>query len=231
LARAVDTPYYLQSGGDARTLHGDGTLSTTKPDGAAAESDTFVYDPRDPTPTRGGGLCCHEGSLRAGAFDQRPVEEREDVLVFTSERLAEDLEVTGPIKVVLWAASSAVDTDFTAKLVDVGPDGYARNLCDGILRVQFRDGFERGKPLQPGAVYRLEIDLGGTSNVFMAGHRIRLEISSSNFPRFARNPNTGHRVEHEDEMVTAEQTVYHSARHASHVVLPVVPLGPEAKEA
>ena len=221
LARTVYTPFYLHSGGKANALHGDGVLSTKTP--PAERRDQYAYDPRDPVPTRGGGLCCHQGGLPPGAYDQRQIEERDDVLVYTTDPLEEDLEVTGPLKVVLYAASSAVDTDFTAKLVDVSPCGHARNIADGIVRACYRHSLRQPQLLAPGVIEEYTIHLGGTSNVFLARHRLRLEISSSNFPRFDRNPNTGHAVASEDEMVIATQTIYHDAQRPSHVVLPIIP--------
>jgi len=145
------------------------------------------------------------------------------VLDYTSEPLERDFEVTGPVKVYLWAASDAADTDFTAKLVDVGPCGYARNLSDGIIRARYRESASKPSPITPGEVYRYEIDLAGTSNVFKAGHRIRVEISSSNFPRFDRNPNTGAEPGTSAEQRAARQTVFHDAARPSHIVLPMVP--------
>jgi putative CocE/NonD family hydrolase len=219
--RAQYTPYYLHSGGDGNSLRGDGLLSRERPSEEAP--DNFVFDPQDPVPTRGGGLCCWSAALPPGAFDQRDVEARTDVLVYSTPPLEESTEVTGPIKVHLWAATSAPDTDFTAKLVDVAPNGYARNLADGIIRARYRNSVSREDPILPGRVYEYVIDLGATSNVFRAGHRIRLEISSSNFPRFARNLNTGHPIGSAAELATALQTVFHDAESPSHVLLPVVP--------
>jgi len=221
LARTHYTPYYLHSGGAANSLTGDGTLSPAVPSDEAV--DTFVYDPRNPVPTRGGGLCCWSSALPAGAYDQRQVEARPDVLVYSTPVLDHDVEVTGPLTVHLWAATNAPDTDFTAKLVDVGPCGYARNLQDGIVRARYRHSVEQAEPIQPGEVYEYIIDLAATSNVFKAGHRIRLEISSSNFPRFDRNPNTGHAIGDDTELRPAVQTILHDAAHPSHIVLPVIP--------
>ncbi len=226
LARTVYTPYYLHSQGAANTLDGNGTLSPIAPaaeDGAVLSADHFAYDPRHPVPTSGGGLCCHAASLPAGAFDQREIECRQDVLVYTSEVLESDLEVTGPLQVLLYVSTSAVDTDWTAKLVDVYPCGVARNLADGIARARYRLGTEQPSFAPPGEVYEIRIDLAATSNVFLAGHRLRLEISSSNFPRFERHPNTAQPVASEEEMVVAEQRVCHDALHPSHIVLPVIP--------
>jgi uncharacterized protein len=143
--------------------------------------------------------------------------------VYTSEPVARAVEVTGPITVELWAASSAPDTDFTAKLVDVRPDGYAQNLLDGIIRARYRDSAATPTLLEPGQVYRYTIDLWATSNVFLPGHRIRLEISSSNFPRFDRNPNTGRAIATETELVPAQQLILHDAQHPSHLLLPIIP--------
>jgi putative CocE/NonD family hydrolase len=174
-------------------------------------------------PTIGGALCCYPGALQGGAWDQREAEARADVLVYSTEPLAEDLEVTGPLKMVLYASSSAPDTDFTAKLVDVNECGFARNLTEGILRARFRESFAHEKMLKPGEVTEFTIDMWSTSNLFQKGHRIRLEISSSNFPRFDRNPNTGHPQFADAETRPAVQSVMHNRGLASHVVLPVIP--------
>jgi hypothetical protein len=220
LERAQPTPYYLHSRGSANSHLGDGILTTGKPGDEPV--DTYVYDPRNPVPTQGGGLCCWASALPAGAFDQREVEKRPDVLVYTSPILEEDLEVTGSVIVNLWAATSAPDTDFTAKLVDVGSCGFARNVTDGIIRARYRRTTDRAEKVIPHDAARYEINVGPTSNVFKAGHRIRLEISSSNFPRFARNPNTGAPVGESADQQPAVQTVLHDAAHPSHVILPVV---------
>jgi putative CocE/NonD family hydrolase len=157
-------------------------------------------------------------------MDQRKVESRPDVLVYTSGVLKKQVEVTGPVRVVLYAATSAPDTDFTAKLVDVFPDGLARNLTDGILRLRYRESLEKAAtPAVPGQAYQVTVDAGVTSNVFLKGHRIRVEISSSNFPRFDRNPNTGRPVGEETELRKATQTVYHDRARASYILLPIVP--------
>jgi putative CocE/NonD family hydrolase len=170
----------------------------------------------------GGAICCNVRLYPWGPMDQRPVEMRHDVLVYTSPPLRENLEVTGRVRTWLYVSTTAPDTDFTAKLVDVSPDGHARNLCDGILRLRYREGLNTPKPAKPGQIYRIAIETGVTSNVFLAGHRIRLEISSSNFPRFDRNPNTGRPVADEREQRVARQTIYHGATHPSYVQLPVV---------
>jgi putative CocE/NonD family hydrolase len=184
--------------------------------------DRFVYDPGSPVPSKAGPICCTFSNEPAGAVDQRDVESRHDVLVYTSEPLREPLEVTGPIEVVLWAASDARDTDFTAKLVDVAPDGTAINLADSAVRARYRDSVTAPTLLEPGAVNRYRIDLVATSNVFLPGHRVRVEISSSNFPRFDRNPNTGELPGLATETRPAAQTIYHDAERPSHIVLPVV---------
>ena len=225
LARAVNTRYYLHSNGGANSLHGNGYLTTDLPDRDESASDKYDYDPNNPMITRGGALLLSP-EYPPGPFDQQPTESREDVLVYTSGELKEDLEVTGPIKVHLWAVSSAPDTDFVARLVDVHDDGYAQNLTDGIIRARYRH-FERGESpslIEPGKAYEYEIDLWATSNVFKAGHRIRLEVTSSNFPRWDRNPNTGHDFGTDTEMVVAHQTILHDAEHASYIVLPIVPV-------
>lgn len=219
LARTKYIPYYLHSGGKANSLHGDGQLNPVSP--ADEAIDQYLYDPRNPVPTRGGGVCCWNPALPPGAYDQRPVEERPDVLVYTSSPLQHDLEVTGPVSMHLWAASSAVDTDFTAKLVDVGPCGYARNVCDGILRARFRTQGQE-ELLKPGEPVEFVIELNPTSNVFKAGRRLRLEVTSSNFPRYDRNPNTGRLPGESSEMLPALQTVFHEAGRASYVLLPVI---------
>jgi putative CocE/NonD family hydrolase len=228
LARARYTPLYLSSKGHANSLTGDGTLRW-KQEGKRDKPDQFTYDPRYPVPTRGGAVCCDPKIFPWGPMDQRPVEQRSDVLVYTSSALKQDLEVTGPIQMVLYASTSAPDTDFTAKLVDVFPNGEARNLTDGILRLRYRHGVEKAELAAPGEIYPLTIDAGVTSNVFLKGHRIRVEISSSNFPRFDRNPNTGRAVADETVLKIAQQSVYHTALYPSHVLLPVVP-GPAAKD-
>lgn len=212
---------YFDSGGRANTLLGDGRLSGKEPQGA--EVDGFVYDPRYPVQTLGGNNCCSPAIVPWGPQDQRPAEMRSDVLCYTSEPLEADLEVTGPIQVVLYAATDGTDTDWTAKLVDVSPTGYARNLCDGILRARYRESLSDPALIEPGQVYEYKIDLGVTGNVFLKGHQIRVEISSSNFPRFDRNPNTGHDFGVDTELRPARQTVYHSKTYPSHILLPVIP--------
>ena len=221
LARTRWTHYYLASKGAANTLHGDGTLRARPPRNASA--DRFVYDPAKPVPTEGGSVCCNPKVFPWGPRDQRAVESRRDVLVYTSPVLKEDVEVTGPVRVILYASTSAPDTDFTAKLVDVFPDGCARNLTDGILRLRYRNSIEKPVLARAGEIHQLTIEAGVTSNVFRAGHRIRLEVSSSNFPRFDRNPNTGRAVAEETELRPALQAIHHGRTHPSHLLLPVIP--------
>jgi putative CocE/NonD family hydrolase len=218
LARTQYTPYYFHGEGSANTLKGDGKLDKGAP--GQEPADRYVYDPDDPVPTLGG---CNLGKCPVGPHDQTRAEEREDVLVYTSDELTSQLEVTGPVKVVLYAASSATDTDWTAKLVDVHPDGRPFNLCDGIIRARYRDSADEPTLIEPEQIYRYEIDLWVTSDVFLPGHRIRVEISSSNFPRFDRNPNTGHPFGADAERQKASQIVHHDAEHPSHILLPVIP--------
>lgn len=232
LARARTTALYLSSEHAANSLTGDGVLEW-KQDPAkklGVSKDAFTYDPRNPVPTRGGAVCCDPKIIPWGPLDQRPVEKRKDVLVYTSAPLKQDLEVTGPIRAVLYVSTSAVDTDFSAKLVDVFPDGEARNLSDGMLRLRYRDGLDKAELAQPGKVYSLVIDAGVTSNVFLKGHAIRVEISSSNFPRFDRNPNTGRAFADETSLKKAQQVVYHSREYASRILLPVIPAFDMARE-
>jgi uncharacterized protein len=221
LARAHETRYHLHSSGKANTLRGDGSL---RPEAPATEmADHYVYDPADPAPTHGGPLCCDGTHQTPGAFDQRPVENREDVLVYTSPAFRQDTEVTGPITLEIYVSSSAVDTDFTGKVVDVGPQGFARNLTEGILRGRYRSSREKAELMNPGEVYKLTLNLWSTSNVFVAGHKLRLEVSSGNFPRFDRNLNTGEDQGHSSRMVKATNSVYHDREHPSALILPVVP--------
>jgi uncharacterized protein len=161
--------------------------------------------------------------LKAGVFDQREVERRNDVLVYTGETLASDQEVTGPVTMILYAASSAPDTDFTAKLCDVRPDGYVQNLVEGVVRARFRESLTAPSPIVPDRVHEYRLDLWATSHLFQAGHRLRLEVSSSNFPRYDRNPNTGHDLFADAEMARAHQSVFHNSRQASRVILPIIP--------
>ena len=224
------TPFYL---------HGDGTLAQTVPAAHAAPS-RYTFDPRDPVPTVGGGISAANPIMEPGAYDQRghpdffgsqdslPLNARSDVLSFQTLPLEADLEVTGPIAVTLYVASSAPDTDFTAKLIEVFPPhpdypgGLAMNLTDSILRARFRQGWTQPEWLEPDQMYALTFQLYPTSNLFKAGHRIRLDISSSNFPRFDVNPNTGGPLGRERQFRLAQQTIFHDADHPSHVMLPVI---------
>jgi putative CocE/NonD family hydrolase len=221
LARTQWKPLYFASAGGANGAEGDGRLSWDKPTGGAP-ADRFRYDPDDPVPSLGGNNCCGTPTP-AGPMDQRPIEGRRDVLLYTSDVLQDEVEATGPVKVVLYAASDAVDTDFVAKLVDVHPDGSSYNMAEGILRARYRDGLSRPTPLEPGKVYRLEIDLVGTSVAFQKGHRIRVHVTSSHFPQFDRNPNTGAVFGTTSQVKVAQQTVYHDSERPSHVLLPVIP--------
>jgi putative CocE/NonD family hydrolase len=211
--------YFLESGGRANTLEGDGVLSTQTPTSDAA--DTIVYDPTDPVPTVGGRILSPVG---AGPVDQTPVERRRDVLCFTTPVFEDPVEVTGPVTLVLHVTSTAVDTDFTGKLVDVFPDGRALYLTDGILRARYRSSLREPELLEPGRIYELTLDLGATSNVFLPGHALRLEVSSSNFPRYGRNTNTGGVIAEDrpEDLVVATNRVLHGPSHPSRLVLPII---------
>ena len=216
--------YFLHSGGRANTAAGDGGLSTDAP--GDEPEDVYLYDPRNPVPTTGGGTFLPGLSIgaNAGPRDQRAVEARHDVLCYTTEPLAAPLEVIGPVRAVLHVSSSATDTDFTAKLVDVAPDGRAENLADGILRARYRESLSEPSPLEPERVYEVTVDLVATAAVISAGHRIRLEVSSSNFPRFDRNTNTGGVIatEGEADLRPAVNRVHHTRVRPSRLVLPVI---------
>ncbi len=223
LARTQYVPWYLH--GDGRSALHEGTLSPSAP--ADEPPDAYLYDPANPTPSIGGPTL-HFGhliGLDAGPMDQRPIESRPDVLVFTSEVLEQPLEVTGPLKVVLYAATSAPDTDFVAKLTDVFPDGASRLLNEGIIRARYRQGTDQARPITPVEVYEYTIDLIATGNVFLPGHRIRLDIGSASFPRFDRNLNSGKPLG-EDTLADAQiaqQTIYHDSLRASYILLPIIP--------
>ncbi|HEX2055939.1 MAG TPA: CocE/NonD family hydrolase [Nitrospiraceae bacterium] len=222
LARTQFTKYYFHAADGSKT----GLLDRRTPHGEPPS--VYTYDPDDPVPTIGGNHSFIDGNLagilRAGAYDQRPNENRPDVLVWSTPPLETDLEVTGPVRLTLYAASSAPDTDFTAKLIDVYPDGTAYNLTEGIIRARFRRSvWDAPELLTPGRIYEFGLDLQPTSNVFRAGHRIRVHLTSSNFPLWDRNPNTGHRQGMDGERHIARQTVYHDAAHPSHILLPVIP--------
>jgi putative CocE/NonD family hydrolase len=229
LKRTKWTKYFLHSNGRANSLLGDGTLSARKPQ-ARQKPDRYTYDPIDPTPTLGGNHSV--GPYNPGLYemclpgpqDQRPVERRDDVLVFTSDVLESDTEVTGPVVVRLFASSSCPDTDFVARLCDVHPNGLSINLCEGVIRARFREQkWDKPKLMEPGEIYEFTIELEPTSNVFLKGHRIRLQIASSNFPLWDRNPNTGGDPPTERHTRRAEQSIFHDASHPSHVMLPIIP--------
>ena len=214
------TPLYLTSGGQANSLRGDGRLEFAVP---AAGKDGYEYDPRNPVPSVGGNDCCG-APFPAGPRDQRPVEARQDVLVYSTEILKEAVTIAGPVEMRLFAATDGRDTDFVAKLVDVFPDGSAINLAEGILRARFHKGLDRMELLEPGKMYEFVIDMRGTANVFQPGHRIRVDVTSSNFPQYDRNPNTGEDLGVSARVRTAKQTVFHGGAGRSHIVLPVVTL-------
>jgi len=218
LARTEYRKFYLHSGGRANSMFGDGELSTSP--GQGETPDRFSYDPENPVPTLGGQSMF---VVDSGPRDRRPVERRDDVLVYSTPPLTQSIEVTGPIVVILYASSSQLDTDFTATLVNVQPGGAAINLCEGVVRARFRESFERPTLMEPGTIYKFEISLWETSNLFKVGHCIRLDISSSNFPRFDRNLNTGSTPGLDSDIRVAHQTIYHDANHPSCLLLPVIP--------
>lgn len=220
-AGARELTYYLSSGGNANTLNGDGVLALSRP--AAVQRDTFTYDPMDPVPSYGGNVCCTGNAVQGGAFDQREMEQRPDILVYSTEPLAEGMEVSGPVTVTLYVSSDARDTDFTVKLIDVDPEGRAYNLDETIQRARYREGYDRQVWMEDDEVYEIVLGPLNTSNYFAPGHRIRIEVSSSNFPRFDRNLNTGGNNYDEVEGVVARNAVHHSARHPSRITLTVVP--------
>lgn len=218
---AEEVTYYLASGGGANTLYGDGALITEVP--RSDTPDRFTYDPMNPVPSHGGNVCCTGNAVQGGAFDQREMEARSDILVYSTDPLPESVEVSGPIEVRLFVSSDARDTDFTAKLLDVYPDGRAYNLDETIQRVRYREGYDKKVLMEPGEVYEVVLGPMTTSNLFRAGHRIRIEISSSNFPRVDRNLNTGGNNYDEVEGVVAHNAVHHSREHPSRVILTTVP--------
>jgi uncharacterized protein len=215
---------YLASNGSANSVRGDGMISFTEP--AKGGSDSYRYDPLNPVPTTGGNNCCGTPTT-AGPADQRPLERREDVLVYTSDFLQESLTIAGPVKMKLHAATDGPDTDWMIKFIDVYPDGYSMPISEGILRARFRDGLDKIKLLTPNQVYEYEIELTPTANVFLPGHRIRIDITSSNFPQFDRNPNTGEALGISAKTHVAQQTIYHGGTHLSRIVIPVVAALPE----
>lgn len=216
-----ETTWFLHSGGSANTLNGDGRLDTAAP--ATERIDTFSYDPANPVPARGGSVCC-TGNPKdvGGSFDNSDIEQRPDVLVYSSAVLTEGLELTGNMRATICLSSNALDTDVTVKLLDVFPDGRAMNMQDGIMRVRYRDSFGAPKLMEPGKVYQVPIDLHATSWYLPPGHRLRAEVSSSNFPRVDRNLNTGGHNYDETTWRVAKNAVHHAAACASRLVLPVV---------
>jgi putative CocE/NonD family hydrolase len=221
IAGMRETPFYLSSDGGANSANGNGRLSLTKP--ARERADTFTYDPANPVPSRGGSICCTGNPKDVpGSFDNRDIEQRPDILVYTTDALRDGLELTGPIRAVVYLSSKAPDTDLTAKLIDVFPDGRAMNIQEGITRVRYRDGFDKARMMEPGKVYEVPVDLHATSWYLPPGHRLRVEISSSNFPRFDRNLNTGGHNYDETTWKVAANTVHHSAAQPSRLILPVV---------
>jgi putative CocE/NonD family hydrolase len=215
------TTFYLHGQGNANSLYGDGALSSSKP-GNSDKPDRFTYDPMNPVTSYGGNVCCTGNAVQGGAFDQQAMETRNDILVYTSAPLTEGVEVSGFIETKLFVSSDAKDTDFTIKLIDVYPDGTAYNLDETIQRARYREGYDREVLMQKGKVYELNLSPMVTSNYFDKGHRIRIEISSSNFPRFARNLNTGGTNFDESKGVVAHNEIYHNSKYPSHIVLPMI---------
>jgi hypothetical protein len=221
-AGAQPRTFYLSSGGRANSLYGDGILAAAPP--AADAPDVFVYDPLNPVVSYGGNVCCTGNAITAGAFDQRRMEARSDVLVYTSEAFKEGTEVSGPITPTLFVSSDAKDTDFTVKVLDVYPDGRAFNLDESIQRMRYREGYEKPPVwMEKDRVYKVTLQPLTTSNYFAPGHRLRIEVSSSNFPRFDRNLNTGGNNYDESTPVVARNVVHHSAQYPSSLTVTVVP--------
>jgi putative CocE/NonD family hydrolase len=218
--KAKLTTYYLNSNGNANSFFGDGKLATTKANSDAADS--FTYDPMKPVPSYGGNVCCTGNAVKGGAFDQQQMETRNDILVYTTDILEEGVEVSGFIESTLFVSSDAKDTDFTIKLIDVYPDGKAYNLDETIQRVRYREGYDKEVFMEKNKVYKVDLTPMSTSNYFKKGHRIRIEISSSNFPRFARNLNTGGNNYDEIESVTSQNKVHHSSKYTSQIKLPMI---------
>ncbi|HRE67108.1 MAG TPA: CocE/NonD family hydrolase [Cyclobacteriaceae bacterium] len=219
-ANAVMTTYFLDSKGKANTLNGDGKLVTKKV--SKDNPDAFTYDPMNPVTSHGGNVCCTGNAVQGGAFDQQEMEKREDILVYTTEPLAEGVEISGFIESTLYVSSDVKDTDFTIKLIDVYPDGKAYNLDETIQRVRYREGYDKEVFMEAGKVYKVELTPMSTSNYFEKGHRIRVEISSSNFPRFDRNLNTGGNNFDESQAKIAHNKVHHSSQYPSSIKLPIV---------
>jgi putative CocE/NonD family hydrolase len=213
--------FYLASGGKANTLEGDGVLTSAPP--TDNKPDSFTYDPMNPVPSYGGNVCCTGTAITAGSFDQRKMEARPDILVYTSEPFREGIELSGPIEPTLYVSSDAKDTDVTVKVIDVYPDGRAYNLDESIQRLRYRDGYD--KPLawmEPGKVVKVTLQPLTTSNYFAPGHSLRIEVSSSNFPRFDRNLNTGGKNYDEAKGVVAHNVIHHSKQYPSKITVTVV---------
>ena len=215
------TTFYLSSNGSANTMYGDGKLTTLKRK-IQNNTDSFLYDPMDPVTSNGGGVCCMGNAVKGGAFDQQEIESRDDVLVYTSEPLNNGFEVTGFINSTIYLSSDVKDTDVTIKLIDVYPDGTAYNIDETIQRVRFREGYDKEVFMEKGNVYKVDLSQMSTSNYFKKNHRIRIEISSSNFPRFARNLNTGGDNFNESNGIVARNTIHHSKKYPSRITLPIV---------
>ncbi len=213
--------FYLGSGGRANSVMGDGVLSKETP-GSEDQADTFVYDPANPVTSNGGNVCCTGNAIQGGSFDQRQMETRNDILVYSTDALETGVEVSGSIEITLYVSTDVKDTDFTVKLLDVYPDGRAYNLDETIQRARYREGYGKEVFMASGNVYKLKVSPMSTSNYFLPGHRIRIEVSSSNFPRFTRNLNTGGNNYDETEGVVAHNTVHHSAAYPSQLRLPIV---------
>ena len=220
-AAAKMTAFFLASRGNANSVFGDGRLTVDRP-GSKDEPDAFIYDPDYPVPMNGGGFCCLGDKYQAGSFDQRQIEARHDVLVYSTDPLKEGLEISGPVEITLYVSSDAKDTDFTVKLVDVHPDGKAYNLDETIQRARYREGYDKEVFMERGKVYKLPVSPMSTSSYFAPGHRLRIEVSSSNFPRFERNLNTGGNNYDETKGVVARNEVHHSAAFPSHIRVAVV---------
>ncbi|MCC6591214.1 MAG: CocE/NonD family hydrolase [Bryobacterales bacterium] len=220
LARTQYKKMFLSSNGHAATARGDGKLGWAAPNSDA--KDVYKYDPNNPVPSLGGNNCCGTPTP-AGPKDQRPLEGRNDILVYTSDFLTEPVEVTGPVKLVLYASTDVRDTDWVAKLVDVYPDGRALSMAEGIMRARYREGTDKPKLVEPGKVLEYVVDMVGTSVEFQKGHRIRVDVTSSHFPQFDRNPNTGENFGTSSVVKVATQTVHHSPAYQSHLLLPVIP--------
>ena len=215
------TTFYLSSNGSANTMYGDGKLTTLKRK-INNKSDSFIYNPLDPVTSNGGGVCCMGNAVKGGAFDQQEIETRDDVLVYTSETLKNGFEVTGFINSSIYISSDVKDTDITIKLIDVYPDGTAYNIDETVQRVRYREGYDKEVFMEKGNVYKVDLSQMSTSNYFKKNHKIRIEISSSNFPRFARNLNTGGDNFNESKGIIARNTIHHSKKYPSSITLPIV---------